>query len=354
MVQQNSVHKAYLQAEETNDDGGACRFSLKLDQKLTLQVVIPILMWMKDAIYPMRAVVRQTGLTAHVIRAWERRYGAVVPHRTSSRRRLYSMADIERLKLLKRGVSVGNSIAQIAKMDTEALRALLSSESAARPRRIEPPATRSASPKVYIDETMEAILQLDASAMERALDAASVALPRFVMMNHVVLPILEKIGRWWADGRLKVVNEHVGSMVLRQFLGEALRTVDPEEGAPVIITTTPAGQWHEFGAMIAAVVAVDVGWRAIYCGPNLPAEEIAAAVHEKNASVVALSIVHPTDVHQLKKEIQRLLRLLSPQCRLVVGGQFARKLDGQFGTPSPTFVSDMQALQEFLQTLIVE
>jgi len=309
---------------------------------------------MKDPIYPMRAVVRQTGLTAHVIRAWERRYGAVVPHRTSSRRRLYSMTDIERLKLLKRGVGVGNSIAQIAKMDTDALRALLSSPSNAPPRRIEPSTTRDASPRDYVDEAMEAILQLDASAMERALDGASVALPRFVMMNQVVLPLLDKIGRWWADGRLKVINEHVGSMVLRQFLGETLRTVDPEEGAPVMVATTPAGQWHEFGAMIAAVVAMDVGWRALYCGPNLPAEEIAAIVDQKNAMAVALSIVHPTDVHQLKKEIQRLMRLLSPQCKLVVGGQYAKSLAGRFGAPSPTFAFDMQALQQFLQSSIVE
>lgn len=311
-------------------------------------------MWMKDPIYPMRAVVRQTGLTAHVIRAWERRYGAVVPHRTSSRRRLYSMADIERLKLLKRGVGVGNSIAQIAKMDTEALKALLASSPTAPPRQVKPSITRDASPQVYIEKAMEAVLQLDATAMERVLDAASVALPRFVMMNQVVLPLLEKIGRWWADGRLKVVNEHVGSMVLRQFLGEALRGVEPGAGAPVIITATPAGQWHEFGAMIAAVVAVDVGWRALYCGPNLPAEEIAAAVDEKQAMAVALSVVQPTDVHQLKKEIQRLMRLLSPQCKLVVGGQFAKSLDGQFESPAPNLVFDMLALQRFLQTSIVE
>jgi len=309
---------------------------------------------MKDAIYPMRAVVRQTGLTAHVIRAWERRYGAVVPHRTSSRRRLYSMADIERLKLLKKGVGVGNSIAQIAKMDTGTLKKLISSTSAAPPRRVVPFATREASPQSYIEQAMEAIIKLDAATLEGVLDAASVALPRFVMMNQVVLPLLEKIGRRWSDGRLKVVNEHVGSMVLRQFLGEALRTTDPGDGAPFIVTATPAGQWHEFGAMIAAVVAVDVGWRALYCGPNLPAEEIAAAVDEKKAVAVALSIVQPTDVHQLKKEIQRLMRLLSPQCRLVVGGQFAKSLAGQFGSPSPAFVSDMQALQQFLQSPVIE
>lgn len=306
---------------------------------------------MKDAIYPMRAVVRQTGLTAHVIRAWERRYSAVVPHRTSSRRRLYSMADIERLKLLKRGVGVGNSIAQIAKMDTEALKALVMPAAAQPHPRVEPSLSRDVSAKTYIEMAMQAMLQLDAPAMEQTLDRAAVALPRLIMMNQVILPLLEKIGRWWADGRLKVVNEHLGSVVLRQFLGEALRSVDVEPAAPVIVTATPTGQWHEFGAMISAVLAMEVGWRALYCGTNLPAEEVASAAVEKNAMAVALSVVQPTDVYPLTKEIQRLMRLLPPRCRLVVGGRFAPSLTDHFPSSSPVFVFDMQSFQMFLQEL---
>ncbi len=265
------------------------------------------------------------------------------------------MADIERLKLLKRGVGIGNSIAQIAKMDNDSLQTLISSASPSPPRSLTPPVKREQlSPQAYIDQAMEAIVHLNTTALERVLDDASVALPRLVMMNQVVLTLLGKIGRWWADGRLKVVHEHVGSVVLRQFLGEALRSVEPDDGAPVIVTATPAGQWHEFGAMVAAVIAVDIGWRALYCGPNLPAEEIAAAVDEKKALSVALSVVQPTDVHQLKREIQRLMRLLPPQCRLVVGGPFAQTLAAQFAAPGPTFVSDMKALQQFLQASIVD
>ena len=304
---------------------------------------------MKDAIYPMRAVVRQTGLTAHVIRAWERRYSAVVPHRTSSRRRLYSIADIERLKLLKKGVGAGNSIAQIAKMDTEALKALIPPLPAASRRMIVSSPSGLVSPQEFVDKAMEAVRQLDAVAMERTLDRAAVALPRVVLMNRMVLPLLEKIGRWWADGRLKVVNEHLGSVVLRHFLGEVLRSVDVEPAAPVMVTATPSGQWHEFGAMIAAVLAMEIGWNAIYCGANLPAEEVAAAAQEKKAMAVALSVVQPTDIHKTSKELQRLERLLPPGCRLLVGGGFARSLADQFDSAFPIFVSDMNEFQKVLQ-----
>jgi MerR HTH family regulatory protein/B12 binding domain len=51
---------------------------------------------------PIRVVARRTGLTSHVIRVWEKRYGVVSPLRTPTNRRLYSDSDVERLQLLRR------------------------------------------------------------------------------------------------------------------------------------------------------------------------------------------------------------------------------------------------------------
>ena len=86
--------------------------------------------------HPIRVVARRTGLTPHVIRAWEKRYGAVTPHRTETNRRLYSQEDVERLTLLRRSTLLGRSIGQIAKMSTEELRRLVGEdETAQRARR---------------------------------------------------------------------------------------------------------------------------------------------------------------------------------------------------------------------------
>ena len=68
---------------------------------------------------------RKSGLTPHVIRVWERRYGAVTPSRTETNRRLYSEAEIERLSLLRQAVSAGYRISNIATLDASALRDLL-------------------------------------------------------------------------------------------------------------------------------------------------------------------------------------------------------------------------------------
>ena len=69
-------------------------------------------------------VARRTGLSAHVIRIWEKRYGAVKPERTPTNRRVYSEDQIERLDLLCRVTQAGHSIGHVAKLPTESLRKL--------------------------------------------------------------------------------------------------------------------------------------------------------------------------------------------------------------------------------------
>ena len=81
--------------------------------------------------YPIKVAVRRTGLTAHAIRVWEKRYSAVTPVRTPTNRRLYSEADIERLQLLRRATLAGHSIGQIAGLPIDDLRTLVAREEAA-------------------------------------------------------------------------------------------------------------------------------------------------------------------------------------------------------------------------------
>src|SRR4051812_47641703 len=79
----------------------------------------------RQARYPLRAVMRRTGLSADVIRAWERRYMAVSPERSEGGQRLYSERDVVRLGLLARATTEGHSIGEIARLEVDALEALL-------------------------------------------------------------------------------------------------------------------------------------------------------------------------------------------------------------------------------------
>ena len=75
-----------------------------------------------DAKYRVGMVAKMTGLSTHTLRMWEKRYAAVVPERTEAGGRLYTDADVERLRLLHTLVESGHSIGGIAKLSDVDLR----------------------------------------------------------------------------------------------------------------------------------------------------------------------------------------------------------------------------------------
>ncbi|MFH2056148.1 MAG: cobalamin-dependent protein, partial [bacterium] len=135
---------------------------------------------------------------------------------------------------------------------------------------------------------------------------------------------MHEVGDRWRNGELKVVHEHMASAVVRSLLGHLAGSGPASATAPRIVVTTPQGQQHEFGALIATITAVSHGWRALYLGPALPAEDIAAAVNRSGATAVALSLVYPSDDPTLGAELQRLRKLTGAEMPLVVGGRAAR------------------------------
>ena len=75
--------------------------------------------------FSIQAAAERSGLTPHVIRAWERRYRAIEPERSPGKHRLYSESEIERLAMLNRAVRSGHRIGKIATLPTEQLRDLV-------------------------------------------------------------------------------------------------------------------------------------------------------------------------------------------------------------------------------------
>lgn len=274
---------------------------------------------MTAARHSIKSVARRTGLSAHVIRIWERRYGAVKPVRSGTNRRLYSDEEIERLSLLREVTHAGHNIGAVATLSTGNLRKMAMKSST--------PSNSHAKPVSKEDgllaECLAAVNALDAQALEATLNRGSVQLGAQGLLQKVIAPLAEKIGELWRDGAITAAHEHFASAVIRVFLGHALTWFASSEGAPVLVVGTPSGQLHELGALLAGAAAANVGWHVKYLAPGLPAAEIAGAAHQCHARVVALSLVYPEDDPKLEGELTRLRELLSSDVPLLVGGRAA-------------------------------
>jgi methylmalonyl-CoA mutase cobalamin-binding subunit len=139
-----------------------------------------------------------------------------------------------------------------------------------------------------------------------------------------VAPLAEEVGERWRAGVLTAAHEHFFTASVKVFLGDLTRQFSMPANAPCIIVTTPTGQLHELGAIMAAATAAHLGWRPVYLGPSLPAHEIAGAALRNEAAAVALSIVYPEDDPNVARELADLARLLPGGTRILVGGRAAR------------------------------
>lgn len=303
--------------------------------------------------HTMKVVVRRTGLSPYVIRVWEKRYGAVTPSRTQTRRRLYTDSEIQRLVLLRRATLVGHSIRQIANLSLEQLRTLVAEDEAAVPPSVPGPRSHTDGPalQAYLAACMAAVQGLDAITLESVLMRARVALSHTVFLEALIVPMMQTIGDLWRDGALRIMHEHLASAIVRTLLGSLATPASLSPIAPHIIITTPAGQLHEIGALIAASIAGVEGWRVTYLGPNLPAEDVAAAVQQDPARVVGLSIIYPPDDPHLPQELAKLRRYIGPATTLLVGGRAAAGYDAMLQRIMAIRPKDLAEFRAYLELL---
>ncbi len=303
--------------------------------------------------HPIQVVARRTGLTPDVIRAWERRYGAVTPRRSDTRRRLYSDSETERLRLLKQATDLGRRIGDVATLGADELARLVESDRAAEVRSDgEGQAwSQRSGERGHLRACMGAVRALDPAALEHALASAAADLSVPVLLQDVVSPLMTGIGSEWRVGNLRVAHEHMASAGVRSFLGGVLASSNPSTTGPVLIVATPLGQVHELGALMAAVAAAAVGWQPLYLGAAIPTDEIVYATRSRRARAVALSICYPGDDGAVDPELRKLRSRLPAETVLLVGGR-ARSSYGRFVAESDAVaVNDLAGLQRTLDEL---
>jgi methylmalonyl-CoA mutase cobalamin-binding subunit len=93
--------------------------------------------------------------------------------------------------------------------------------------------------------------------------------------------------------------------------------------APSLVVATLPGQTHELGAMLVATAASSHGWRVLYLGTNLPADDIALGANYTGASAVALSFVYPSDDPAVAGALRQLRSSLPAGTAIIAGGSAA-------------------------------
>jgi MerR family transcriptional regulator, light-induced transcriptional regulator len=275
-------------------------------------------------LHPIAVVAARTGLSTDVLRVWERRYQVVSPTRAPDGQRLYTDADVERLRLLRTAAEGGRSIGQVSRLDRDALVRIVESDAAARLRGS--PAGDGFASDRFVTDGIARTRELDARGIDAVLRRAVSLLGLRAFLEEVAAPFLREVGEEWHAGRITPAHEHLASTVVQNIIVSAKQELATDDDAPGMVVATPAGERHAIGAALVAAAAAAEGWRVFYLGADLPAEDIAGAARATDARIVALSIVYVADEGVLD-EVRRLRAALPADVLLLAGGAGALSLE---------------------------
>jgi len=237
--------------------------------------------------YPISAVSKLTGIPLDTLRAWERRYGTVIPKR-AGRGRIYSEGQIQKLVLLRRAVEQGHSIGQVAALSDRQLRELLEKGTSIAAGQSVAKATDSSDPLAPV---LYALDRFDYAGTDREISRLAVALgsPRN-LVHQAALPLMRTVGERWHEGKCSIAQEHLLTNLLTGVLASLVRTYSPSNPPARVLLATPANEHHAFPILAAAMLTAAGGLGAIYLGTDLPAADIALAARKSEADVVLLSL----------------------------------------------------------------
>lgn len=275
--------------------------------------------------FSLRDVIELTGLSKLVLHAWERRYSAVTPQQSETGRRTYSRDQLTKLCLMKACIDQGYRVGKIASLSIPELQTIVRTQKT----------LDGLAPVFAVLDT------LDSRELDRLLNSHYFALGPIAFSKEVVIPLMHEVGQRWASGKLSVAAEHMVSASVRSLLGNGMKMLAPGNRPIQILFTTPEGELHELGALIAALIAQGQGLQTYYLGPQLPAEEIAESAQKIGADIVCLGSQNAKS-HKGIREITKIRQALPEQVELWLGGQGFSDADCVAGTRYLKTMADLE------------
>ena len=224
----------------------------------------------------------RVGVSATLLRAWERRYGLLEPVRTDHGYRLYSDEDEARVRSMLALITDGVAPQQAARMVVSGAA---------------PPAVSRGDDASTADDLMllgAALEQFDDVAAHAVFDALLARYTVRTVLSSVVMPYLANLGDRWARGEATTAQEHFASNMLRGRLLGLARGWDAGVG-PRAVLACPSGERHDLGLLAFGIALRGHGWRITYLGADTPPESLQESIAALAPSAVVLAVTVPAE-----------------------------------------------------------
>jgi DNA-binding transcriptional MerR regulator len=279
---------------------------------------------------------RLTGLGPELLRAWERRYGALRPVRLPSGHRRYSSLDVERVLAISRAVAAGHRLGKIAGLELDELRACACEDA-------------DVAASEWLAAAIEAVRGTDPDRLQDYCSQARRHLDAARFGDSFVAPLMRRVGDLWQRQELSVAQEHVASMVLQGLL--PMQPEPPQESprGPILVVATPPGERHSLALWLVAATGRDCGWWPLLVGTDVPIADLATVVADKGALALAVSVTWLGDGQDPRAALATLRATLPESVYLLVGGEAARVAAAGLDPALTVVLSDLVELERWLR-----
>ena len=205
-----------------------------------------------------------SGIKAHTIRIWEKRYLFLNPKRSDTNIRYYDSDELKTLLnyalLNKNGYKISTIVEMPTELIAEKIIGLSSFE--ARQERL-------------VNALLNGMIDMDAQVFEEIVDEHIVKHGMENTVRNLVFPFLQRIGILWMTDHVRVAQEHLVSNIIRQKLIKGIEEINitAAKNATVVLFL-PDGEYHELGILYVHYLLKLRGINIIYLGADVPLEEL--------------------------------------------------------------------------------
>ena len=236
---------------------------------------------------------RRVGVSEHVLRAWESRYGLLKPVRSAGGYRLYSEEDQSRVRRMQVHLAGGLAAAEAARAAiAEDARTGPSDETAGRGAGAGATTLAGAGPRVELSTSAEALRQaldeMNEPVAQTILDRLLTDFTVEAVLRDVVLPYLHDLGDRWERGEISVAQEHFASHVVRGRLAGLARGWGNGSGPRALLACPPEEQ-HDLALLVFGIVLNRGGWRVEFLGGSTPMQDTLEVTSQIRPSLVVLT-----------------------------------------------------------------
>lgn len=239
-----------------------------------------------------------SGVKAHTIRIWEKRYQLLSPERTDTNIRFYSLESLKKLLNISLLNSEGIKISKIANYDTETFKEVLNQL-----------VSKKSNKSQFTNQLKIAMLNFDAIQFEEAYSQIAKVLSFSEIFKDYFVPFLGDIGLLWQSGSINPTHEHFVSNIIKQKIlinTYHLQIKEVEKQDKLFILFLPDNEIHDLGLTYLQYEIANAGYKSIMLGASVPINSLKPFINEEQEVIFISYFTVEPEIKKIPEYFQEI------------------------------------------------